>query len=107
MIRRPPRSTPLYSSAASDVYKRQPFFSGFYSKDSIIEAVELSHLPGAGFAYFAVVAGVFVTAFYTFRVYFLVFHGKERFGKSHHDHNGDHADEEAVSYTHLRAHETD
>jgi NADH-quinone oxidoreductase subunit L len=64
-----------------------PFFSGFYSKDSIIEAVELSHLPGAGFAYFAVVAGVFVTAFYTFRVYFLVFHGKERFGKPDHKHH--------------------
>ena len=63
-----------------------PFFSGFYSKDSIIEAIELSHLPGAGFAYFAVVAGVFVTAFYTFRVYFLVFHGKERFGKPDHKH---------------------
>ncbi len=57
-----------------------PFFSGFYSKESIIEAVGLSHLPGSGFAYFAVVAGVFVTAFYSFRMYFLVFHGKERFG---------------------------
>jgi NADH-quinone oxidoreductase subunit L len=56
-----------------------PFFAGFYSKDSIIEAVHASHLPGAGFAYFAVVAGVFVTAFYSFRMYFLVFHGKERF----------------------------
>ena len=63
-----------------------PFFSGFYSKDSIIEAIKLSHLPGAGFAYFAVVAGVFVTAFYTFRVYFLVFHGKERFAKPDHKH---------------------
>ena len=71
-----------------------PFFSGFYSKDSIIEAVELSHLPGAGFASFAVVAGVFVTAFYSFRLYFLVFHGEERFGKAQHDHHGDHADEE-------------
>src|SRR5450631_1100385 len=56
-----------------------PFFSGFYSKDSIIEAVRASHLPGAGFAQFAVIAGVFVTAFYTFRMYFLVFHGPERF----------------------------
>ena len=56
-----------------------PFFAGFYSKDSIIEAVRASHLAGAGFAYFAVAAGVFVTAFYTFRMYFLVFHGKERF----------------------------
>ena len=59
-----------------------PFLSGFYSKDSIIEAVALSSLPGSGFAYFAVVAGVFVTAFYSFRMYFLVFHGKERYGAS-------------------------
>ena len=56
-----------------------PLFSGFYSKDSIIEAVHASNLPGAGFASFAVVAGVFVTAFYSFRLYFLVFHGEERF----------------------------
>jgi NADH-quinone oxidoreductase subunit L len=56
-----------------------PFFSGFYSKDSIIEAVAASHLPGSGFATFAVTASVFVTALYTFRLYFLVFHGKERF----------------------------
>jgi NADH-quinone oxidoreductase subunit L len=62
-----------------------PFFSGFYSKDSIIEAVAESHLPGSGFAYFAVLAGVFVTAFYSFRMYFLVFHGKERFGQAHDD----------------------
>ena len=61
-----------------------PFLSGFYSKDSIIEAVGMSHLPGSGFAYFAVVAGVFVTAFYSFRMYFLVFHGEERFGKAEH-----------------------
>jgi NADH-quinone oxidoreductase subunit L len=74
-----------------------PFFSGFYSKDSIIEAVELSHLPGAGFAYAAVVAGVFVTAFYSFRMYFLVFHGEERFGKAHH---GDHAGEEMSAHHH-------
>jgi NADH-quinone oxidoreductase subunit L len=65
-----------------------PFFSGFYSKDSIIEATHaaMEHgLPGAGFAYFAVVAGVFVTAFYSFRMYFLVFHGKERFDIHGHD----------------------
>jgi NADH-quinone oxidoreductase subunit L len=77
-----------------------PFFSGFYSKDSIIEAVELSNLPGAGFAYYAVMAGVFITAFYTFRMYFLVFHGEERFGKAHHDHHGDHADEEVSADHH-------
>jgi len=68
-----------------------PFFSGFYSKDSIIEAAHASHLWGSGFAYFAVLAGVFVTAFYSFRMYFLVFHGEERFGKPH-DHH-EHADE--------------
>ncbi|MEO8937291.1 MAG: NADH-quinone oxidoreductase subunit L [Burkholderiaceae bacterium] len=60
-----------------------PFFSGFYSKDSIIEAVAESHIAGSGFAYFAVIVSVFVTALYTFRLYFLVFHGKERFGKAH------------------------
>ncbi|HMW41601.1 MAG TPA: NADH-quinone oxidoreductase subunit L [Plasticicumulans sp.] len=60
-----------------------PGFSGFYSKDSIIEAVHASHIPGSGFAYFAVIVGVFVTAFYSFRMYFLVFHGEERF--HHHD----------------------
>jgi NADH-quinone oxidoreductase subunit L len=73
-----------------------PLFSGFYSKDSIIEAVHASHLYGSGFALFAVTVGVFVTAFYSFRMYFLVFHGKERF---HHkpfpgenDHHDDHAE---------------
>ncbi|WP_170211684.1 NADH-quinone oxidoreductase subunit L [Rhodoferax bucti] len=66
-----------------------PFFSGFYSKDSIIEAVHASHLPGAGFANFAVLAGVFVTAFYSFRMYFLVFHGKERFDQNPDAHHGD------------------
>jgi len=71
-----------------------PLFAGFYSKDSIIEAVHESHLAGAGFASFAVLAGVFVTAFYSFRMYFLVFHGKERFDQNpdaHHDaHHDDH-----------------
>ena len=69
-----------------------PFFSGFYSKDSIIEAVHHSHLAGAGFANFAVLAGVFVTAFYSFRMYFLVFHGEECFGKPHHDAHNAHSD---------------
>ena len=69
-----------------------PFFAGFYSKDSIIEAVHFSNLPAAHWAYFAVMAGVFVTSFYSFRLYFLVFHGKERFDQNpdaHHGH-GDH-----------------
>lgn len=84
-----------------------PLFSGFYSKDSIIEAVHATTIPGAGFANFAVLAGVFVTAFYSFRMYFLVFHGEERFGKAHHhdDHahdthakaaHGDHGDPHAL-----------
>ena len=70
-----------------------PLFAGFYSKDSIIEAVHESHLAGASFAYYAVLAGVFVTAFYSFRLYFLVFHGKERFDQNpdaHHDAHDDH-----------------
>jgi NADH-quinone oxidoreductase subunit L len=70
-----------------------PFFSGFYSKDSIIEAVHATHIAGSGFANFAVLAGVFVTAFYSFRMYFLVFHGEERFGKAHHDHHDAHGDD--------------
>jgi NADH-quinone oxidoreductase subunit L len=67
-----------------------PFFAGFYSKDSIIEAVAESHLPGAGFAHFAVLAGVFVTAFYSFRMYFLVFHGEERYDQNPDAHHDDH-----------------
>ena len=67
-----------------------PLFAGFYSKDSIIEAVHFSQLPGAGFAHFAVLAGVFVTAFYSFRMYFLVFHGKERFDQNPEAHHDDH-----------------
>ena len=75
-----------------------PFFSGFYSKDAIIEAVHASNLPGAGFAYFAVLAGVFVTAFYSFRLYFLVFHGPERYDQNpdaHHDDHGHGHDHDA------------
>ena len=76
-----------------------PLFSGFYSKDEVIMAVHASNLPGAGFAYFAVLAGVFVTAFYSFRMYFLVFHGKERFDQNpdahHGDHHGHHSTEQA------------
>ncbi|MDP9875731.1 NADH-quinone oxidoreductase subunit L [Variovorax boronicumulans] len=68
-----------------------PLFSGFYSKDSIIEAVHESHLWGAQFAYYAVLAGVFVTAFYSFRMYFLVFHGKERYDQNPDAHHDDHA----------------
>jgi NADH-quinone oxidoreductase subunit L len=71
-----------------------PLFAGFYSKDSIIEAVHASTLPGASFAYFAVVAGVFVTAFYSFRMYFLVFHGKERYDQNPDAQHQHYSDEE-------------
>jgi len=67
-----------------------PLFAGFYSKESIIEAVRFSQLPGSGFAYFAIVAGVFVTAFYSFRMYFLVFHGKERYDQNPDAHGNGH-----------------
>jgi len=71
-----------------------PLFSGFYSKDSIIEAAKASTITGSGFAYFAVLAGVFVTAFYSFRLYFLVFHGTEKWREAKHDahHVDAHAD---------------
>jgi len=69
-----------------------PFFAGFYSKDSIIEAVHLSRIPGAGLAYAAVTIGVFITALYTFRMYFLVFEGKPRFSASAHG-TGDASDD--------------
>ncbi|MFJ3461887.1 NADH-quinone oxidoreductase subunit L [Achromobacter spanius] len=67
-----------------------PFFSGFYSKENIIEAAGQANVWGASFAYYAVLIGVFVTSLYSFRVYFLVFHGKERFDTSDHGHGHGH-----------------
>jgi NADH-quinone oxidoreductase subunit L len=68
-----------------------PFFAGFYSKDSIIEAVHATHFGWiSSFANFAVLAGVFVTAFYSFRLYFLVFHGKEKWREVSHLHDTHH-----------------
>ena len=67
-----------------------PGFSGFFSKDAIIEAVHLSPTPGAGFAYFCVLTTVFVTALYTFRLVFMTFHGPERFHGAGDDHHGGH-----------------
>ncbi len=66
-----------------------PFLSGYYSKDMIIEAVHASTIPGSSIAYWAVLLGVFVTAFYSFRLFFLVFHGEERFD----DHTREHLHE--------------
>jgi NADH-quinone oxidoreductase subunit L len=68
-----------------------PPFAGFFSKDSLIEAVHLSATPGAGIAHAAILIGVFVTAFYTFRMLFMTFHGQERFHDAHHGHGHDDA----------------
>jgi NADH-quinone oxidoreductase subunit L len=86
-----------------------PFFAGFYSKDTIIEAVGESHRWGATYAYWCVMAGVFVTALYTFRMLFMTFHGPERFrnadahGSAHatESHAGGHA---AAATAHADAH---
>ncbi|MDP2793749.1 MAG: NADH-quinone oxidoreductase subunit L [Sulfurisoma sp.] len=68
-----------------------PPFAGFFSKDSIIEAVHLSQIPGAGFAYVALLAGVFIGGLYSFRLVFFAFHGEERFRHAG-GHHGDHGD---------------
>jgi len=65
-----------------------PGFSGFFSKDAIIEAVHLSRTPGAGFAYFCVLTTVFITALYTFRLVFMTFHGPEHFHGEEEHHGG-------------------
>ena len=75
-----------------------PFFSGFYSKDSIIIATHAAAQAGqwgALVAYWALTIGVFITAFYSFRMYFLVFHGRPRWHNKPHDaeHHDDHSDE--------------
>ena len=72
-----------------------PGFAGFYSKDMIIEAVHYSDLPFAGWVYFAVILGVFITAFYSLRLLFLVFHGKSRLDSD----NEEHVHETAPSIT--------
>ena len=92
-----------------------PFFSGFYSKDAIIEAVGESHRWGAQYAYWCVMAGVFVTSLYSFRLLFMTFHGPERFRHSHGVHvHGDatvgHEEEQeqpsAKGGSHSTAHDT-
>ncbi|MBU0752171.1 MAG: NADH-quinone oxidoreductase subunit L [Gammaproteobacteria bacterium] len=69
-----------------------PPFAGFFSKESIIEAVHFSQIPGAGFAYAALLAGVFIGGLYSFRLVFFAFHGEERFrhAGAHHGDHGDH-----------------
>jgi len=75
-----------------------PFFSGFYSKDAIIEAVKAAAAGGnwvTSYALFCVLVGVFVTSFYSFRLFFMTFHGEERFRHAHDDHHGDHGHDAA------------
>ena len=72
-----------------------PGFAGFYSKDMIIEAVHFSSLPFADWVYYAVVAGVFITAFYSLRMFFLVFHGESRMD----EHTASHVKESPISVT--------
>ncbi len=81
-----------------------PFFSGFYSKDLIIEAAGAAGVPGAGFAYFAVLSSVFVTSLYTFRLYFLVFHGEPRWGREAHGTHGAAHAPVAADDTHAHEH---
>jgi NADH-quinone oxidoreductase subunit L len=83
-----------------------PGLAGFFSKDAIIEAVALSQLPGSGFAYFAVLSCVFVTAFYTFRLVFMTFHGKERFGGHDDTHGHEHDDAHGAGHGHGVPHES-
>ncbi|MDY0978994.1 NADH-quinone oxidoreductase subunit L [Stenotrophomonas sp. CFBP8994] len=87
-----------------------PFFSGFYSKDTIIEAAQHhAHVSSswvATYGYWAVLGGVIVTSFYSFRLLFLTFHGKERFRDSHDDHGHGHDDHHAAD-AHADAHHGD
>jgi NADH-quinone oxidoreductase subunit L len=88
-----------------------PFFSGYYSKDLIIDAVKHQHHLHpengiAAYAYWCVMIGVFVTAFYSFRLLFMTFHGKPRWeahADAHHGH--DHADAHAATHPVIHAHE--
>jgi len=80
-----------------------PGTSGFYSKDAILIAVEHADRPGATFAYYSLLIGVAVTAFYSFRMLYLAFHGKERFG---HDHHGHHAHHDEHGHGDHKPHET-
>ncbi len=84
-----------------------PPFAGFFSKDSIIEAVHLANVPGAGFAYFCAMAAVFVGGLYSFRLIFFTFHGEERFRHAHDDHGHDaHHDDDHGHHGPVEPHES-
>ena len=84
-----------------------PGTSGFFSKDALIEAVSESHLPAARFAYYCVLSGVFITAFYSFRLVFMTFHGKERFDTSEaaHAHDSHAVADKHDDHTHTHGHD--
>ena len=77
-----------------------PPFSGFFSKDSIVEALSLSHTPGAHFAWLLALGGIFVSGLYSFRLVFFAFHGEERFGKAEHGVHGGHGGESVQDAIH-------
>ena len=88
-----------------------PPFAGFFSKDSIVEALAATHTPGHMFAYVLALAGVFVSALYSFRLVFYAFHGAERFETAHHGHEDGHAkhdphEEPGHGEMHGKPHET-
>ncbi len=91
-----------------------PFLSGFYSKDTIIEAAahhaHEAHDWIATYGYWSVLLGVFVTSFYSFRLLYLTFHGEERFrhAEAHEDHADDaHVHAHANAGTHDDEHHDD
>ena len=83
-----------------------PPFAGFFSKDSIIEAVHLAQVPGAHFAYFCALAAVFVGGLYSFRLIFFTFHGKERFREAAHDAHGHDAHDDHGHHGPVEPHES-
>ncbi|MBS0193318.1 MAG: NADH-quinone oxidoreductase subunit L [Proteobacteria bacterium] len=86
-----------------------PFFSGFYSKDSIIDAAKIAAEHGGGvqhYAYWCVLLGVFVTSFYSFRLLYMTFHGQERFRDAHADHHGHAAHDDHGHHGPVEPHES-
>ena len=86
-----------------------PPFAGFFSKDTIIEALHAATVPGAGFAYAAALIGVFIGGLYSFRLVFMTFHGEERFRHAHDDHGHGHEDVHSGDHGHhgpVEPHET-
>ncbi len=84
-----------------------PPFAGFFSKDSIIEAVHLANVPGTGFAWALLLGGVFVGGLYSFRLVFFAFHGEERFRHvKHDDHGGGHGHDDHGHHGPVEPHES-